>query len=189
MGSLLSGATARTSQSEPIGQWKAEHEPTPRRTRRLRLVSAQPGDPCEVCDGSLDPPGGTILETAHWVVDHCVGPLPVGTLIVKPGRHCTAVVDLTESEAAELGPLLRQVAALVHQLANPDQVYVCLWSHAGWQRGHIHFVIQPAWNAQGTRYPHPGPTMQAAMFEANGELDRAAAAAFAARARELASRS
>jgi ATP adenylyltransferase len=52
-------------------------------------------------------PGGRIHETTHWRVEHCVGPLGLGTLIVKPRRHVTRVADITDDEAAELGPLLR----------------------------------------------------------------------------------
>lgn len=28
----------------------------------------------------------SIHETTHWLVEHCVGPLGLGTLIVKPRR-------------------------------------------------------------------------------------------------------
>ena len=37
-------------------------------------------------------------------VEHCIGPLGVGTLIVKPKRHVVHVADLTEPEVAEMGP-------------------------------------------------------------------------------------
>ena len=45
-----------------------------------------------------------------------------------------------------------------------DQVYVCLRSHAGWEPGHIHFVLQPAWNRLKEEYPGPGPILQMAYF-------------------------
>lgn len=37
------------------------------------------------------------------MVEHCVGPLGVGTLIVKPERHVVHVADLTAEEAASMG--------------------------------------------------------------------------------------
>ena len=43
---------------------------------------------CGLTGGKLDLPGGRIYATEHWVVEHCIGPLGVGTLIVKPLRHC-----------------------------------------------------------------------------------------------------
>jgi hypothetical protein len=61
---------------------------------------------CLACD-LYDGPGGVIHETPHWVVEHCVGPLGPGTLVVKPKRHVVHVADLSSEEADELGPLLR----------------------------------------------------------------------------------
>jgi hypothetical protein len=39
---------------------------------------------CELLDGRRPSPGGRIDETERWVVDHCVGPLGVGTLAPDP---------------------------------------------------------------------------------------------------------
>ncbi|HWX09569.1 MAG TPA: hypothetical protein VNY33_06295, partial [Gaiellaceae bacterium] len=63
---------------------------------------------CDVISGTVEAPGGRIFETGHWVVDHCVGALGVGTLIVKPHRHVLRVGDLTADEAREVGPLLQR---------------------------------------------------------------------------------
>ena len=137
-----------------------------------------------VCAG-VDAPGGIIWSNERWLVDHCVGPLGVGTLIVKPVRHETSMGGLTEREANDLGPLLKRAAAVVKDLANADQVYVCLWSHAGFVPGHIHFVVQPTTNAMSQSYTHPGPSIQEAMFEAGVLPDPEAAAKFATRARDI----
>jgi diadenosine tetraphosphate (Ap4A) HIT family hydrolase len=127
---------------------------------------------CDLLAGRRPCPGGTIEETEHWAVQHCVGPLGVGTLIVKPKRHVVHVGDLDEDEAAELGPLLRRTAAAVAQVFEPHQVYVCLWSHAENVPGHIHWVVQPvAASADPTRR---GPHLQAAMFDADEYPDPAA---------------
>ena len=72
---------------------------------------------------------------------------------------------------------------VVRHLKRPDQIYVCLWSHAGWQPVHIHFLIQPAWNSQQKLYMYPGPTLQHAMFEANEALNEEEVNAFCERAR------
>lgn len=138
---------------------------------------------CDLTAGRRDLPGGRIASTEHWVVEPCVGPLSVGSLIVKPRRHCTRLCDLTAEEAGELGPLLRRAVRLVQALCAPDQTYVCLWSHAGWQPGHIHFVVQPVWNAMRAEHPLQGPFLQAAMFEANVAPARAEVEAFVDRAR------
>lgn len=123
---------------------------------------------CDLAEGRLPLPGGRIHETEHWLVEHCVGPLGVGTLIVKPKRHVVHVWELAEDEALELGPLLRVSSSVVSELTSPDQIYVCLWSHQGGIPGHIHFVLQPVTAEQRARLGGAA-TLQAAMFEA-GEL-------------------
>jgi diadenosine tetraphosphate (Ap4A) HIT family hydrolase len=140
---------------------------------------------CDLADGRLDLPGGRIQETAHWIVEHCVGPLSLGTLVVKPRRHVLHVSELGEEEAAELGPLLKQTAAIVEALTRPDQVYVCLWSHADSRPGHIHFVVQPVARELQKLYPHQGPALQAAMFKSANEPRRDEVEALADRARAL----
>ncbi|WP_433176749.1 HIT family protein [Actinoallomurus sp. CA-150999] len=114
-------------------------------------------------------PGGRLHESSGWVVEHCVGPLGVGTLVVVPLRHVVHVADLNEAESAALGPLLQRTAAAVTEVVRPEQVYVCLWSHAGGIPGHIHFVVQPITKADMTRFNAGGPELQTAMFRA-GEL-------------------
>ena len=43
---------------------------------------------CRLTAGDEPLPGGRIHATEHWLVEHCIGPLGTGTLIVKPFRHC-----------------------------------------------------------------------------------------------------
>ena len=142
---------------------------------------------CVTCDSIAagNAPGGCIHESADWYVDHCIGPLGVGTLIVKPKRHVIHVADLTAEEAAELGPLLRQTSALVTELVQPEQVYVTLWSHAGGVPGHIHFVVQPVTREQMDELGLYGPRLQVEMFSRAEAPDPYAMAAFADRARAI----
>lgn len=128
---------------------------------------------CDLLSGARPLPGGRLYATPLWVVEHTVGPLPPGTLVVKPTRHVVRVGDLTDGEAAELGGLLRRTAAAVNEVIRPEQVYTCLWSHAGGVPGHIHFVVQPVTAADLERYGLLGPDLQAAMFRA-GETPEAA---------------
>lgn len=129
-------------------------------TRSTRACMA-----CDLIAGSAPLPGGTVLRTPTWTVEHCVGPLGLGTLVVKPIRHVVHVADLTTEESAGLGPLLTRVSRAVSSLLNPEQVYVCLWSHAGGVPGHIHFVVQPVTAEAMTEYSAYGPVLQVAMFE------------------------
>ncbi len=139
---------------------------------------------CDLSEGRSPLPGGLIDETQRWRVEHTVGPLSVGTLIVKPKRHVVHVADLTEEEATELGPLMQRTAALVSRLVASEQVYVTLWSHANAVPGHIHWVVQPVTRAQMDEFEDYGPTLQVKMFERNEALDPAAIESFAAAARK-----
>jgi diadenosine tetraphosphate (Ap4A) HIT family hydrolase len=138
---------------------------------------------CQLAAGERELIGGCIFRTEYWVVEHCVGTLGVGTLILKPLRHIVGLADMSDAEAADLGPLMQRATSIIRALTDADQVYACLWSHAEWTPGHIHFVLQPAWNALRSRYPGPGPALQMAMFTEARALDPHAVQAFCARAR------
>jgi diadenosine tetraphosphate (Ap4A) HIT family hydrolase len=138
---------------------------------------------CELTAGERALPGGLIHETPHWVVEHCVGPLGLGTLIVKPKRHLTHIWELDEAEALELGPLLQRAAAALCELLEPEQVYATLWSHAGGAPVHIHWVLQPI----SPDRPHEllGPHLQAAMFDRAESVPAAEVDALASSLRNL----
>jgi diadenosine tetraphosphate (Ap4A) HIT family hydrolase len=119
------------------------------------------------------------------VVEHCVGPLGVGTLVVKPVRHVTSIADLDAAESAELGPLLARVGAAVRQAVACEQIYVCLWSHAGRVPVHIHFVVQPARTEDLDAHDAVGPALQMAMFGAGVPPEVAAVEAICDRYRAL----
>ncbi|GAA4606059.1 hypothetical protein GCM10023195_21410 [Actinoallomurus liliacearum] len=121
---------------------------------------------CELSSGVRPLPGGRLHESSGLVVEHCVGPLGVGTLVIKPLRHVVHVADLDETESAALGPLLRRTAAAVTEVIRPEQVYVCLWSHMDREPGHIHFVVQPVTKVDMVRFEAAGPELQLAMFRA-----------------------
>ena len=153
-----------------------------------RPLSATPdSESCPTCASIRDrtAPGGCIHETAHWFVDHCIGPLGVGTLIVKPRRHVVHVADLHPDESAELGVVLHEAAQVVTRLESPEQVYVTLWSHMHAVPGHIHFVVQPVTAAtiseHGDRH---GPRLQVEMFDRASYPEPAEAAERAELARE-----
>jgi diadenosine tetraphosphate (Ap4A) HIT family hydrolase len=104
---------------------------------------------------------------------------------VKPERHVTAVADLTDAEAAELGGLLRQASRVASTLVGADQVYNCLWSHAGGKPVHIHCVVQPVTREQMDQLGAFGPTLEVAMFEQRMRLPADAVEEIAARASKL----
>jgi len=140
---------------------------------------------CDLAEGRRPLPGGRVLSEGGWIVEHCVGPLGVGTLVVKPERHVVRVSELSDDEAHALGSLLRRVAAAVDELTSAEQVYVCLWSHAGGEPVHIHFVVQPVTRASMTSHETYGPALQLAMFASGDGPPETEVVEFSARARQI----
>lgn len=138
---------------------------------------------CDLLSGRRTLPGGEIYRTTRWAVEHALGPLEEGTLVVKPTRHVCHVADLNADESAELGPLLRLAARVVTQLCDPDQVYVCLWSHAGFRPVHLHFVIEPVALASVVEVGLTGAGYQAHLFETDARRPSDAVSAFCELAR------
>ncbi|MBT2207710.1 HIT family protein [Actinomadura sp. NEAU-AAG7] len=123
------------------------------------------------------------------MVEHSVGPLGLGALVVKPVRHVVHVAELNDAESAALGPLLRRVAAAVTEVVRPEQVYVCLWSHADAVPGHLHFVVQPARKADMERFDAYGPALQMEMFREGAVPDETEVEALCRRLRPILVRS
>ncbi len=144
---------------------------------------------CDLLTGIRRLPGGRLAESPGWVVEHSVGPLGLGTLVVKPVRHVVHVAELNGAESTALGPLLRRVAAAVTEVIEPEQVYVCLWSHADAVPGHLHFVAQPAVKADMDRFDAFGPALQTAMFREGTMPDEPSVEAVCQRLRTSLSRS
>jgi ATP adenylyltransferase len=107
---------------------------------------------CDIVTGRVAVPGGILHQTTRWIVNHAVGQLNLGTLIVAPRDHVVAVAELDDIAAAELGPLLRDAARIAEALCQPEQTYVCVWSHGRTERRHLHILVQPATTAVVGQY-------------------------------------
>jgi ATP adenylyltransferase len=141
---------------------------------------------CDVAAGRRHPPGGILHESPSWLVNHVMGAMNLGTLIVSPQDHIVAVADLGEVAARELGPLLRTAARVVETLCEPEQTYVCLWSHGVDVRKHLHFAVQPVTAAVVARNGGlRSEQLQARMLASGDRPDAAEVEPFCARARAL----
>ncbi|WP_208026565.1 hypothetical protein [Streptomyces sp. Tu 3180] len=76
------------------------------------------------------------------------------------------------------------MSAAVTEVTAPEQVYVCLWSHAGGVPGHLHFVVQPVGKEDMARFDAFGPALQVAMGQAGRFPDAAEAERVRDRLRE-----
>ena len=59
---------------------------------------------CDLTSGRRPVPGGELFAAGGWRIEHCVGPLGAGTLIVKPLRHVVHVADRGAAGAAADNP-------------------------------------------------------------------------------------
>jgi diadenosine tetraphosphate (Ap4A) HIT family hydrolase len=116
----------------------------------MRDVAACLG--CEIAAGRRDVSGGIVHQTTRWIVNHAVGRLNLGTLVVAPRDHVVAIADLDDDAVAELGPLLRAAAGVVESISRPEQTYVCVWSHGRAERRHLHILVQPVTAALVAQY-------------------------------------
>jgi ATP adenylyltransferase len=141
---------------------------------------------CDLLAGRRALPGGIVHETTCWVVNHAVGPMNLGTLMVGPREHVVAVADLGDTAVAELGPVLRATARVVETLCRPEQTYVCSWSHGTDGRKHLHIAVQPVTAAVVARYDGArSERLQARMLASGEEPGIADIARFCEQAREL----
>lgn len=99
---------------------------------------------CDLMAGRRHLPGGPLYETSSWTVNHDVGSMNLGTLVVSPREHVVALADVDDLAARELGDVLRVTARVVQVMCEPEQVYVGMWSHGADGRRHLLFVVQPA---------------------------------------------
>ena len=141
---------------------------------------------CDLAAGRRHSAGGILYETPSWLVNHVVGAMNLGTLIVAPREHVVAVADLDDAAALELGSVLRAAAHVVEALCDPEQTYVCLWSHGTDGRKHLHFAVQPVTTAVVARHGGLRSEQLQARMMANGDQpDLAEVERFCRQAREL----
>jgi diadenosine tetraphosphate (Ap4A) HIT family hydrolase len=104
-------------------------------------MSASPCSICEQVAGRVTAPGGPIYDDGLWLVSHHTGlHTDPGELIVQVRRHCESLGELTVSEAAALGPVLRAAVSAIERVIQPERTYVATY---GERVRHVHFFLLP----------------------------------------------
>ena len=93
-------------------------------------------------DAGEAPAWDAIARTPHWDVVHAFGTAVEGWLVLVVRRHLTAVADLSDEEAAGLGPLIRDVSRAVQVAVDCDKTYVVQFAEHR-QHPHVHVHIIP----------------------------------------------
>jgi diadenosine tetraphosphate (Ap4A) HIT family hydrolase len=112
-------------------------------------------------------PGGYVAEGEHFLVEHA--PLQessAGSMIVESRRHFLDFGDMTPSESAELGALLRRLVPAIKAATGVERVYyLAVMEHAP----HFHLWLVPRKNVgelRGAAYLSQQPPLTASYPEA-----------------------
>ena len=84
----------------------------------------------------------SIYQTEHWQVAHAYNTSLPGWLVLVLRRHLTALAELTEAEALELGRLIRHVSLALHEAVGCAKTYVMQFAEQEEHR-HVHVHVVP----------------------------------------------
>ena len=93
-------------------------------------------------DDGRAPLWDSILRTEAWDLVHSYNSALPGWLVLISRRHRAAIHELSDAEAAELGPLLRDVSAALREVTGCVKSYVMQFAEAA-EHPHVHFHIVP----------------------------------------------
>jgi diadenosine tetraphosphate (Ap4A) HIT family hydrolase len=106
------------------------------------------GVTCRTCelrdrrDAGAAPPWDSIWRTPEWDVVHAYDSAIEGWTVIAARRHLTAVADLTEHEAIELGRLVRVVSQALAEILGCAKTYVAQFAEHP-EHPHVHFHVVP----------------------------------------------
>lgn len=107
-----------------------------------------PASPCLTCeliarrDRGEAPLWDAVIRTAHWDLVHAYNTSLPGWLVLVSRRHLTAIDQLTDEEAAELGILLRRASIALRAAVGCVKTYVCQFAEQA-EHPHVHFHLIP----------------------------------------------
>jgi diadenosine tetraphosphate (Ap4A) HIT family hydrolase len=103
---------------------------------------------CKTCervrrrDVGRSPPWDAIYRSVRWDVVHADRTTVEGWTVLVVRRHITAVADLTDGEAFELGRLIRDVSLGIQAIVHCNKTYVAQFAEHP-QHPHVHVHLIP----------------------------------------------
>jgi len=94
----------------------------------------------EARSGPDAPLWDNIIRTEHWDVVHSYNASIEGWLVLVARVHRDAIADLSEAEAAELGPLTRAASIALRDVTGCEKTYVAQFAENPDHR-HVHFHV------------------------------------------------
>ena len=106
-------------------------------------------DPCMTCELSAardepdHPDWDRIIRTEHWDLAHAFDSSHLGWLVLITRTHRSSIADLTDLEAAEIGPLTKAVSVALRDVTGCSKTYLAQFAeHPAHQHVHIHVVAR-----------------------------------------------
>jgi diadenosine tetraphosphate (Ap4A) HIT family hydrolase len=103
---------------------------------------------CRTCellerrDADEAPVWDSIVRYRNWDVVHASGTSLEGWLVLVVRRHIASVAELTDHEAADLGPLVKAVSIALAAAVGCEKTYVVQFAEAAGHR-HVHVHVIP----------------------------------------------
>ena len=117
-------------------------------------------DGCVTCElgvrrrAGAAPVWDNILATPSWDVAHAFGTDIEGWCVVVARRHITSLAQLTDEESRELGPLVRDLSAVLQDLVGCAKTYLAQFAeHPDHPHVHLHLIPRPVDLADEQRGP------------------------------------
>lgn len=129
-------------------------------------------DGCQACelitrrDAGLAPVWDAIARTPHWDVAHSFDASVEGWTVLVLRRHVASIAELTDQEAADLGPLLKAVSEGLDAVTGCERTYVAQFAESPLHR-HVHFHVVP--RAADLSEDQRGPRIFARLGRPEGE--------------------
>ncbi len=117
--------------------------------------------PCQTCrlvtrrDQGDAPAWDNILRTPGWDLVHSFNTSLEGWLVLVARRHIASLAEMTETEAEELGPLVRRVSQALDQVTGCEKTYMVQFAESPDHR-HVHVHVVPRMADQPPERHGPG---------------------------------
>lgn len=95
------------------------------------------GDPCGICSGLAT---SAVWSNANWSLHPPIGGSLVGAVWLASREHVDSFQDLSESAAAEFGPVVANVERGILALGGVARVHLYRWGDGG---AHFHVWLLP----------------------------------------------
>lgn len=108
---------------------------------------------CRTCelverrDAGSAPLWDRIIRTPNWDVAHAYDTSIEGWMVLVVRRHITAVADLIDGEALELGPLIKKVSQALQHVVGCVKTYVAEFAEDP-LHPHVHLHVIPRFTDQ-----------------------------------------